>query len=251
MFHLSFVVADSLAVDFIIGTRFMSRHVDAIERRRQCVKLHCGYVLPILASNFDGTFANTSPVDKRRDPNDDNELQDQSKTLGDNTFNLANTVWLTKRITIPPMSQMAAPVVSTTAGLVYFKSKAAIPQRHRVRTANGVADIKTNERFAITISNSSKTSKCLPEGTVIAYAKRNPLAIHALPDNASRTLESVLHLPCERTEDADKTEGPQSTQPEPLKNATPEWRTTVNLDHIGEADLQKRVVEMLETHQDM
>ena len=34
MFHLLFVVADSVAVDAIIGTRFMNQHVDAIECRR-------------------------------------------------------------------------------------------------------------------------------------------------------------------------------------------------------------------------
>ena len=136
-------------------------------------------------------------------------------------------------------------------GLVYLEPKAAIQQRNRVRTANGVADIKAYERFAITISNFSQTPKCLPKGTVVTYAKRNPLAIHAPPDKASRTLESVLHLPFERTEEADETDGPQPTQPEPSKSAPTDWRTTVNLNHIGDADLRKRVIEMLETYQDM
>ena len=98
---------------------------------------------------------------------------------------------------------MAVPVVSTAAGLVYLEPKAAIRQRHRVPTANGVADIMPNEQFAITISNFAKTPKSLPNGTVIAYAKRNPLAIHTIPAKASRTLESVLHLPFERTQEAD------------------------------------------------
>ena len=40
LFHMPFVVANSLAVDVIIGTRFMNRHVDAIECRRQYVKVH-------------------------------------------------------------------------------------------------------------------------------------------------------------------------------------------------------------------
>ena len=79
------------------------------------------------------------------------------------------------------MSQMAAPVVSTAAGLVYLEPKAAIQQRQRVRIVNGVVDIKTNERFSITISNFLITPKCLPKGTVVAYAKQNPLSIHALP----------------------------------------------------------------------
>ena len=107
----------------------------------------------------------------------------------------------------------------------------------RLGDANGVANIKTNERFAITISNFLKTPKCLPKGTVVAHAKRYSLAIHALPDNASRTLESVPHLPFERTEEADETDGTQPTQHEPSKSAPPDWRITVNLDHIGDADL--------------
>ena len=140
------------------------------------------------------------------------------------------------------MSLMAVPVVSTAAGLVYLEPKAAIQQRHRVRTANGATDIETNERFAITISNFSKTPKCIPKGTVVAYAKRNPLAIHGLLDKASRMPESFLHLPFERTEEADETDGPQPTQPEPSKSAPPDWRSTVNLYHIGDADLRKRVI---------
>ena len=72
LFHMSFVVADSLAVDVIIGTRFMNQHVDAIECRRQCVKLHRGCVLPILARNNDGTFTKTNPVAGRRDQNETN-----------------------------------------------------------------------------------------------------------------------------------------------------------------------------------
>ena len=84
-------------------------------------------------------------------------------------------------------------------------------------TANGVTDIKTNERFSITISNFSETPICLPKGTVVGYAKRNPLAIDVLPDKASRTLDSVLHLPFDRTEEVDDTEGPQTAQPEPIE----------------------------------
>ena len=71
-------------------------------------------------------------------------------------FNQAQAVRLTKSITIPPMSQMVAQVVSTAAGLAHIEPKAAIQRRHRVPTANGVAEIKTNERFPITISNFSK-----------------------------------------------------------------------------------------------
>ena len=61
----------------------------------------------------------------------------------------------------------------------------------------------------------------------------------------------MLHFPFDRIEEADVSDGPQPTQPEPSKDDPPEWRTTVNLDHIGDADLRRRVIEMLETHKDM
>ena len=67
------------------------------------------------------------------------------------------------------MLQMAEQIVSNAAGLMYPKD--AIQQRHRVRTASGVADIKTNKWFPSKISNFSKTPKSLPKGTVVAYAK--------------------------------------------------------------------------------
>ena len=126
LFHMPFVVADSPAVYVIIGTRFMNQHVDAIECRRQCVKLHRGCVLPILARNNDVTLTKTNPVARRRDQNETNELANQPNTPGSNTFNQAHTVRLTKNTTTPPIAQMAVPVVSTAARLVYLEPKAAI-----------------------------------------------------------------------------------------------------------------------------
>ena len=201
----------------------MNKHVDAIECRRNCVKLRRGCVQPILARNSNGSLAKTHPVDKRRDPNDTAEVENQRKPHGGKTFNQAYTVQLTESIMIPPMSQMAAQVVSTAAVLVYLEPKAVIQQRHRVRTANGIADIKTNERLAITFSNSSKTPNCLPKGTVVAYVKRNPLAFQALPDKASRAPKSVLHLPLERTKGANDTDGTQPIQPQPSEGVPPDW----------------------------
>ena len=130
LFHMPFVVADSFAVDVIIGTRFMNQRVDAIECRRQCVKIHRDCVLQILARNNDGTFTKTNPVTIRRDENETNEVENQPRNPGGSTLNQAHSVRLTKNITIPPMSQMAVPVVSTAAGLVYLNPKAAIQQRH-------------------------------------------------------------------------------------------------------------------------
>ena len=192
----------------------------------------------------------TSPVQKRTRGNTD-ESETRPKNREGNKFNQAHTVRLTKSVTVLQMSQMKLHVVSTAQGLVYVEPKAALQQRRRVRTANGVADIMPFEQFAITISNFVTAPKSLPKGTVGAYAKRNPLGIHAFPEKASRTVESVLYLLFDRTKDVDDTDGTQPTQPKLSKDFPPDWRTTVNLDHIYDADLRKRVIEMRETHRDM
>ena len=135
------------------------------------------------------------------------------------------------------------------------------PRVHRTENCNPTAtqspdrERSCRHRDQRTIRNDDfkfcKTPKCLPKGTVIAHAERNPLEIHAHPNKASLTLESVLHLPFERTEEADEFNGPQPTQTEPSKSAPPDWQTTVSLYHIDDADLRKSVIGMLETHQDM
>ena len=61
----------------------------------------------------------------------------------------------------------------------------------------------------------------------------------------------MLLLTFERTEEADDTDGPQPTQPEPSRSTPPDWQSTVNLDHFGDVNVRKRVIEKLETHQDM
>ena len=125
LYHHPFIIAESLAVDVIIGTRFMNQHVDSIECRRQCIKLHRGSVLPMLARQSDGTFPRASPMSKRTQ-GDTDESERRPKNHEGNTFNQAHTVRLTEIVTIPPMSQMAVHVVSTAPGLVYPEPKAAM-----------------------------------------------------------------------------------------------------------------------------
>ena len=48
-YRLSFIVADKLAVNFIMGTRFMKRYFDAIECRTQTIRLFRGATIPILS----------------------------------------------------------------------------------------------------------------------------------------------------------------------------------------------------------
>ena len=48
-YRVPFLVADKLAVEVIVGTRFMNRYVDAIECRKQTIRLNRGGTIPILS----------------------------------------------------------------------------------------------------------------------------------------------------------------------------------------------------------
>ena len=48
----------------------------------------------------------------------------------------------------------------------------------------------------------------------------------------------MLQLPFERIERANETDGRQPTQAEPSKSVSPDWRTTVNVDHVGDANTE-------------
>lgn len=74
------------------------------------------------------------------------------------------------------------------------------------------------------------------EGTLVAYAKRNPMSIYALSDRANKTLESVLHLPFEPLEEPDTSGKTRPTQPQPSREDPHDWLVIFNLGHIEGAE---------------
>ena len=100
-------------------------------------------MLLILVHQSDGTFARTSPVEKRNQ-GDTDESESRPKNHEGNTFNQAHTVRLTKSVTIPAMSQMAVYVVlSTAAGLVYLEPQAACGRSYLEPTTGAATKVRT------------------------------------------------------------------------------------------------------------
>ena len=175
-YPLPFVVADKLSLNIIIGTRFMNRYVDAIKCRKQMIRIFRGAKIPIL-SRTNQRNANTNYESEQIR----NETTERTHRDNDAPFYRPHTVRLAKHVTIPPLSQMSIPVVTTAVGLVYLEPKQPVQTRHHVRKSNGVIEVRPGVRFDIVLANFSKTTQLLPKCMTIAYAKRNPQAILTIP----------------------------------------------------------------------
>ena len=74
-YRVPVIVSDMLAVEVIIGTRFMNRYVDAIECRNRTIRLNRGGKIPIL-SRHDARRPYERPNDR---PNDSDDQKDSPR----------------------------------------------------------------------------------------------------------------------------------------------------------------------------
>ena len=174
------------------------------------------------------------------------------KRTSDAPFNKANTIQTARTITIPPMSQVAIPVVTKASGLVYIEPKLTVQTRYQVRTANGIHDVRPDVRFELVLANFSKNPQRLPKGVTIAYAKRNPLAILTVPDKVSTKLGAVLNLPFTRTPTNDSTNNePKDTNGPDEPTKLTDWRDTIDLGNIENDEIRTKILTMLKRHEEM
>ena len=115
-YRVPFIVADKLAVNFIIGSRFMNRYFEAIECWKQMIRL-------FMAPRYRYSLERTNETQIRSCENEQlrNETTKRNQRDNDAPFNRSHTVRLAKHATIPPLSQMSVSVVTTEAGLVYLE----------------------------------------------------------------------------------------------------------------------------------
>ena len=246
-YRVPFIVADKLAINVIIETRFMNHYVDAIECRTQTIRLFRGATIPILSRR---NQRNTNTKYESEQPRKETTKRNQRDN--DAPFSRPHTVRLAKHFTIPPLSQMSVPVATTAAGLVYLEPKQLVQTRHHGRTTNGVIEVRPGVRFDLLLANFLKTTQLPPKGMKIAYAKRNPLGIFTIPKNVSTKLEAFLNLPFTN---AKNEENPNNeTDPNEEKNTKERnmnWRDTLLLGQIDDQDLRTRILTMLSKQEDM
>ena len=130
--------------------------------------------------------------------------------------------------------------------------------------ANGTIEATPGKRFRVLLSNFSRLPRRLPKGTVLGYAARNPVNI-VIPDREVAThCGEVLHIdtlkqcgtheheiqnptwadtrnpspPLEVTALAPAAPYSCEKAEPPLPEAVPDWRNTVNLEHVGDPKMR-------------
>ena len=145
-YRVLFVVAEHLAVSLIIGTSFMNRNVKGIMCMDQWIYLTRSKI-PILPQHQGLRQVSEGELHESQTPS----AQERKQRTTESNLNAPNTIRLAKHVKIPPLSQVAVPVTTQSSGLVFIEPKHALQARHNVRTANGIVEVRKNEKFMIVL----------------------------------------------------------------------------------------------------
>ena len=133
----------------------MNPYVDAIECRKQTIRLNRGGTIPILSRHG----ALRSYEGRNDSPNDNDDQKDSprnDKRINNAPFNKPHTIRTARTVTIPPMSQVAIPVVTKASGLVYNEQKLPVQTRYHARTANVIHEVRPDVTVEMALANFSK-----------------------------------------------------------------------------------------------
>ena len=256
-YRVQFVIAEKLAVDVLLGTAFIDEHVRAIDVQSRNIPLMRGGAIPILNSRKKDDHANKTEQPRK-------QMSRRQKRGMKDWEPDTHVIRLTRTITVPPMSQYFAHVASDAVGLVHIEPKPTLQFRHGLRVANGVHELQPNAEFRVHVSNFTDTPRTIPKGTVVAYAKRNPLAIitpeRRLGEEFGRVM-NITTLPNPPPEDATPRNLDEQNEPLPT-TATSEahddpatlekpWEDAIDLSHVEDAELRGQIIAMLRKHAKM
>lgn len=249
IYRFPFVIADSLAVDVIVGTPFIDKHVRLIdiEKRRM---LFLGRQVPILPPP----------------PPSGAESSAQTTTKSSRDSHCASAhvhpIKLSRPITIPPMSQLAAPVSSLASGLVHINPKPSLVLRHGVCATNGIHDLSPNKPFYLLLDNFPHIPRSLPKGNLVAYAECNDVPVFLSDRATGEEFGRVLNIgtlphPSQPpptlgiSDPAAAAPAPPASTPGGTDANPPSWENELSLDHISDRGLRSSIIEMLRKHSTM
>ena len=121
-----FVIADSLAVEVLLGTSFIDVHIERIGIDKQCLDLRRVRGVAIVdAKGVASNHGETRTKLLRRTLNDNGRVTD------------AQPIRPPEWISIPAMWQLGVSFITKGLGLVFLDPKPSLPHRHGVRLTNG------------------------------------------------------------------------------------------------------------------
>ena len=178
---VDFIVVQNMAVDLILGTSFIDKHVKAIYPRYRKVTFYNDPPVSIIG-------VGKPPLGKTDEP------EEKPHPFATNT--VSNKIRLARGVSIPPMTQVETLVQTDKDGLLMIQNHPKMIHKHLTLAANGVADVIRNKPFRIVLSNFGETSVTLAKNTVVALAMDAPLAV--------MTIQNGTTLDEKKTETTDK-----------------------------------------------
>ena len=214
-----FLVASNLAVDAILGTAFIDKHVRGILPRERKVLLRDGPAVTLLGSK-PGPEA------------------DRGATKGIPTATVSNKIRVAKQVLLPPMSQREVLVNTDARGLLFLQNHPKTVTKNLSLMANGIMEC-AGQPFWVTLSNFRDRAVRLSKGSVIGLALPAPRAVVTV------TAEQVASL---GLAEADRNGNDYSTPDEgPVE---PNWREHVDIGREYAAH-REEIVDLLQEFEGM
>ena len=166
-----FLVASNLAVDAILGTTFIDKHVRSILPRERRVVLRHGPPITLLG---------TKPGPEA----------DRRANKGIPMATVSNKVRVAKQVLLPPMSQREVMVNTDARGLLFLQNHPKTVTKNLSLMANGIMEC-TGKPFWVTISNFRDRTVRLSKGSVVGLALPAPRAIVTVTTEQAASLGSL------------------------------------------------------------
>ena len=253
-YRVNFIIADRLAVDVLVGTSFLNKHVLAIQCAKQRVRLR-GETIPILGQNRERGVPRAQKGTAGEDEEDDvvnrkpTAPPPRDTNSGDRQ---TDRIRLAKGVVLEPYTQKSVCVSTKASGLVFIEPRARVQQRYQVRVANSLAEVEKDRPFQILLSNFSATERRLPKGMVVASAATNPLALVSFGGEIGRRIASCLNIVTDDVPDQPSRKNlVDSSLADATESDSVDWRSQVDLSHLTNEDLKQDIYRMMSCHESM
>ena len=245
-YRIPFFVADRFAVDVLLGTSFHDNYIKSIECMDSKIILAGGEEIPILKTNRPATAV--PPDGKSSKPDEPIKSKAKPSTNGLKT---THPIRVAEGMLVPPQSQVQVTVTSEGAGLVYLSPKQSLFFRQNVRMSNGIAEVRPGETFQVLVANFGKKPARLHKGTIVGFADRHPLAIVTPSRQMAEPIAKVLNLTSFEASTAENSDETVTDMTDEIPNQEDDWRKQVDLSHLTDADLRRRVIDLLDKYSSM
>ena len=177
--RVPFLVVTNLAVDCILGTTFLDRHVKAILPPQRKVLFHHApsvALTGVTPSRHDRKMASRGPSQQL--PQEENSADRKRAQFPTNVP--SRKIRVVRGVTIPPMTQAMVRVATPVGGLCFLQNHPKTAHKNLCLMAQGVMDLFPGEPFTVLVSNFGNRAVHVPKHTVVGLALPSPTHILTL-----------------------------------------------------------------------